>query len=86
MILVIFGIIILGVILYVCSKIFTTKDIWLHKKYNKKYKIVTENARYKNSKGEWIDCVIYEPTFENKYDAFVREKTSFYKEFEKITD
>ena len=57
--------------------------IWIHKKYNREYRIVSDNARLKNSNGEWIDCVIYAPLYENEFEMFAREKDSFYKEFEK---
>ena len=60
-----------------------TKDVWIHKKYNREYRIVSDNARLKNSNGEWIDCVIYAPLYENEFEMFAREKESFYKEFEK---
>ena len=57
--------------------------VWIHKKYNREYRIVSDNARLKNSNGEWIDCVIYAPLYENEFEMFAREKDSFYKEFEK---
>ena len=57
--------------------------VWIHKKYNREYRIVSNNARLKNSNGEWIDCVIYAPLYENEFEMFAREKDSFYKEFEK---
>ena len=60
-----------------------TERIWIHKKYNREYRIVSDNARLKNSNGEWIDCVIYAPLYENEFEMFAREKDSFYKEFEK---
>lgn len=58
--------------------------VLIHKKYSKAYRIVSDNARLKNSNGEWIDCVIYAPLYENKFEVFAREKNSFYSEFEKI--
>ena len=58
--------------------------VWIHKKDRKAYRIVSDNARLKNSNGEWIDCVIYAPLYENKFEAFAREKNSFYSEFEKV--
>lgn len=57
--------------------------VWIHKKYNREYRIVSDNARLKNSNGEWIDCVIYAPLYENEFEMFAREKDSFYKEFER---
>lgn len=60
------------------------KSVWIHQKHNKKYKIVSDNARMKDvHTGEWIDCVIYQPLYENQYEMFCREKESFYKEFVK---
>ena len=59
------------------------ESIYVHKKYNREYRIVSNNARLKNSNGEWIDCVIYAPLYENEFEMFAREKESFYKEFEK---
>lgn len=60
-----------------------TKCVWIHKKYNREYRIVSDNARLKDSDGKWIDCVIYAPLYENEFEMFAREKDSFYKEFEK---
>ena len=60
-----------------------TECVWIHKKYNREYRVVSDNARLKNSNGEWIDCVIYAPLYENEFEMFAREKDSFYKEFEK---
>ena len=58
------------------------KSVWIHQKHNKKYKIVSDNSRMKDiHTGEWIDCVIYQPLYENQYEMFCREKESFYKEF-----
>lgn len=57
--------------------------VWIHKKYNREYRIVSDNARLKDSEGKWIDCVIYAPLYENEFEMFAREKDSFYKEFEK---
>lgn len=57
--------------------------VWIHKKYNREYRIVSDNARLKDSDGKWIDCVIYAPLYENEFEMFAREKDSFYKEFEK---
>lgn len=57
--------------------------IWIHKKYNREYKIISDKARLKDSDGKWIDCVIYAPLYENEFEMFAREKDSFYKEFEK---
>ena len=57
--------------------------VWVHKKHNREYRIVSDNARLKNSNGEWIDCVIYAPLYENEFEMFAREKESFYNEFEK---
>lgn len=58
-------------------------DIWIHKKYNREYRIVSDKARMKGSMGEWINCVIYAPLYENEFEMFAREKHSFYKEFVK---
>lgn len=57
--------------------------VWIHKKYNREYRIVSDNAKLKDSDGKWIDCVIYAPLYENEFEMFAREKDSFYKEFEK---
>ena len=59
------------------------ESVWVHKKYNREYRIVSNNARLKNSNGEWINCVIYAPLYENEFEMFAREKESFYREFEK---
>lgn len=59
-------------------------QIWIHTKYNREYVILSDNARMKDvNTGEWIDCIVYSPLYDNKYNAFCREKESFYKEFTK---
>ncbi len=61
-------------------------EVWIHKKYNRRYKIISSNARLKDSTGVWIDCVIYAPLYENEFEMFAREKESFYKEFVKESE
>ena len=56
---------------------------WLHRKHGTKYRIVSVCARMKDVKtGEWIDCVVYAPLYENEFEMFARETKSFFKEFE----
>ncbi len=59
------------------------REVWIHKKYNRKYTLVSDNARLKDSNGDWVDCVIYSPLYENQYEMFARKKESFYREFVK---
>ena len=60
------------------------ESVWLHKKHNRLYRVISENAKQKDPEtGEWRDCVIYAPLYENEIEMFSREKGSFYLEFEK---
>lgn len=61
-------------------------EVWIHKKYNRRYRVVSFNARLKDSTGVWIDCVIYAPLYENEFEMFAREKESFFKEFVKESE
>lgn len=56
----------------------------LHVKHNKQYAILDFQSRMKDSSGEWIDCVIYYPLYENPYYYFCREIESFLEEFELV--
>ena len=58
-------------------------NVWIQKSTGKKYTVVSENGRLKTpDTDKWFDCVIYSPLYENQYEMFAREKTSFYNEFE----
>ena len=58
-------------------------EIWIHKKYNRRYKIISNNARFKDISGTWIDCIIYAPLYDNEFEMFAREKSSFCNSFMK---
>lgn len=52
---------------------------------DKLYKVISNNAKMKDiNTGEWIDCIIYVPLYENRYEMFSREKKDFYEKFEKV--
>lgn len=55
-----------------------------HIKTNKKYKVLFCNSRLKDSVNNWIDSVVYAPLYENDYDCFCREKSSFIKDFDLV--
>lgn len=55
-----------------------------HIKSNRHYRIILSNMRMKDSQLGWIDAVVYTPLYENEYDAFCREISSFLKEFEVV--
>lgn len=55
--------------------------MWIHKKTGKQYEVVSENAKMKLPSGEWIECVIYKPLYENEVELFSREKKAFYEAF-----
>lgn len=60
------------------------ESVWTYKKNGKKYKVISENAKMKEiNTGEWIDCVIYAPLYENEFEMFSREKNDFYEKFKK---
>lgn len=54
----------------------------IHTKYGRHYIIRETNMRLKDSAKGWIDAIVYSPLYENEYDCFCREKTSFLEEFE----
>lgn len=55
--------------------------IYIDIKTGNRYKIISNNARLKDSNGKWIDCVIYAPMYANAYDMFARERKSFEERF-----
>lgn len=58
----------------------------LHTKHQTKYRLVESSCRMKDSQKGWIDCVLYQPLYENDYKVFAREKESFLEEFEVVSD
>jgi hypothetical protein len=42
------------------------------------------NAKMKLDSGEWVECVIYKPMYENPIEMFSRRKESFLEEFELV--
>jgi len=57
-----------------------------HRKYGRFYKIVSCNARLKDSDPEkdWLDCVIYAPLYPNQHEMFSREVNSFVSGFDPV--
>ena len=54
----------------------------MHNDTGNRYKIVETESRMKNpDTGEWVDCVIYKPLYENAYKLFARETKAFKKNF-----
>ena len=60
------------------------EQIYRHIKYNRLYSIVSMNAKMKLDSGEWVECVIYKPMYENPIEMFSRRKESFLEEFELV--
>lgn len=60
------------------------EQIYRHIKYNRLYTIVSMNAKMKLDSGEWVECVIYKPMYENPIEMFSRRKESFLEEFELV--
>lgn len=60
------------------------EQIYRHIKYNRLYSIVSMNAKMKLDNGEWVECVIYKPKYENPIEMFSRRKESFLEEFELV--
>lgn len=55
-----------------------------HRKTGNKYLVTSANMRMKDSQKGWIDAVVYAPLYENDYDCFCREKSSFIKDFDLV--
>lgn len=55
--------------------------IYVHEKTQKRYLLISDNMRFKDSDGNWVDGCLYTPLYENTYDYFTRSRESFEKSF-----
>lgn len=57
-------------------------NIYRYKSTGQLYEVISENARMKDPNFDrWIDCVIYRPLYDNKYEMFSRWSVEFYDKF-----
>ena len=76
-----------GTVHQLVPEVFPGESVWTHKKTGNRYKVISENAKQKDPEtGNWINCVIYAPLYENEIEMFSKERESFYSEFEKYRD
>lgn len=60
-------------------------NIYRYKSTGKLYEVISENARMKDPTFDrWLDCVIYRPLDDNKYEMFSRWSVEFYDKFEAL--
>lgn len=60
-------------------------NIYRYKSTGQLYEVISENARMKDPTFDrWLDCVIYRPLSDNKYEMFSRWSVEFYDKFEPL--
>lgn len=60
-------------------------NIYRYKSTGQLYEVISENARMKDPTFDrWLDCVIYRPLCDNKYEMFSRLSVEFYDKFEAL--